>query len=936
MSLESVFKLSVIMNMIDNLTVPMAKVSSGVESSVSKLDGLNQTFAGMAKSGAVMAGVGAQIKDAAMAPVEATYETRRALGELSSLGVKDLGTLEDAARSFSDTWAGTTKADFISAAYDIKSGIASLSDEGVAGYTELAGVTAKATKSSIGEMTNLFASGYGIYKDFYSDMSDMEFGEMFSAGIATSVKQFKTTGSGMAQAIQTLGASATTAQVPLEEQLSILGMLQATMSGSEAGTKYKAFLRSATKGGEELGMSFVDANNQLLSMPEIMDLLRGKFGETMDAAEKMELQKAFGDAEAVALIDLMYGKTGDLQNNILSLYDTMGQGTGTALEMAAAINEMEPEKFQTLKQQIHNVAEDMGSTLLPTVSSAIETIGGLVKSGAEWIKNHQELTRVIMLVVLTIGGFLTIAGTLITVIGGVGVIFTKTGGLIGGFIGVIKRLPGMFDTIRIYGMYAGDGIRKGFSVIKSAGSGAISSIKNVALNIAGMAKAAAISGVNALKNMALGMAGMAKQAVMTAATAMPGLIASVWGFTAALLANPITWVVIGIAALIAGLMLLWNKCEWFRNGVMGVWNAVKSGVTALGNTIKAVFGKIVSVVGNALGAAKNAVSQKLAGIKATYEEHGGGIQGVAAVAMEGLKGIWSSGFNALDSLTGGRLSEITGKMSAAFNGMKETVSSAMEGAKQYASEKLNGMRAIYEQQGGGMRGAMAAAMSGVRTVAQDGFNAVDAMTGGKLSGIRNKFSTGIQNVKNVVSNSISWFRESGKKVMQTFSDGITSALSVPVNAVKNGLQRIRNMLPFSDAKTGPLSTLTLSGHRTLTTYATGIKKAADAPVQAVKTSLGQIGKKLMLPLSGVEEEPGTVGIDATRPPARTIERREVTHEKTESDSTSVTREKEKGVSINELILNVDFSKLRELPMLLKLIQEIEDYVNANGFTPQEE
>ena len=936
MSLESVFKLSVIMNMIDNLTVPMAKISSGVENSVSKLDGLNQTFAGMAKSGAVMAGVGSQIKNAAMAPVEATYETRRALGELSSLGVKDLGTLEEAARSFSDTWAGTAKADFISAAYDIKSGIASLSDEGVAGYTELAGVTAKATKSSIGEMTNLFASGYGIYKDFYPDMSDMEFGEMFSAGIATSVKQFKTTGSGMAQAIQTLGASATTAQVPLEEQLSILGMLQATMSGSEAGTKYKAFLRSATKGGEELGLSFTDANNQLLSMPEIMDLLRGKFGETMDAAEKMELQKAFGDAEAVALIDLMYGKTGDLQNNILSLYDSLGQGTGAALEMATAMNEMEPDKLQTLKQQIHNVAEDMGSTLLPTVSSAIDTVGRMVKSGAEWIQNHQELTRVIMLVVLATGGFLTIAGTLITVIGGVGVIFTKTGGLIGGFIGIVKRLPGMFDNIRIYGMYAGDGIRKGFSIIKSAGAGAIGSIKSVALNIGSMAKTAAISGVTALKNMALGLVGMAKQAVMTAATAMPGLISSVWGFTAALLANPITWVVIGIIALIAGLMLLWNKCEWFRNGVIGVWNAIKSGVSALGNAIKAVFGKIVSTIGNALGAAKNAISQKLAGIKSTYEAHGGGIQGVAAVAMEGLKGIWSAGFDALDGLTGGRLSEITGKMSAAFNGIKETVSTAMEGAKQYASEKLNGMRSIYEQQGGGFRGAMAAAMSGVRSAAQDGFNAVDTLTGGKLSEIRNKFSTGIQNVKNVVSNSISWFRESGKKVMQTFSDGITSALSVPVNAVKNGLQKIRNMLPFSDAKTGPLSTLTLSGHRTLTTYAAGINKAAGIPAQAVRNSLGQIGEKLELPYTRAEEEPGTAGIDATRTPVRTIERREVTREEKQSHTTSETRERNTGVNIEELILNVDFTKLKELPILLKLIQEIEDYVNANGITPQEE
>ena len=254
MSLESVFKLSLVMNMIDNLSGPMAGIASKVGADVTRLDSLSQAFGSAAKAGAVMQEMGTQIAGAALAPVEATFETRRAIGELASLGVRDLGAVENAARSFSDQWAGTTKADFISAAYDIKSGIASLSDEGVAEFTSLAALTAKATKSTAGEMTSLFATGYGIYKSYYDDLSDLEFGEIFSAGIAESVRAFKTSGSGMAQAIQTLGASATTAQVPLEEQLSVLGMLQATMGGSEAGTKYKAFLRSAAKGGEALGL----------------------------------------------------------------------------------------------------------------------------------------------------------------------------------------------------------------------------------------------------------------------------------------------------------------------------------------------------------------------------------------------------------------------------------------------------------------------------------------------------------------------------------------------------------------------------------------------------------------------------------------------------------------------------------------------------------
>lgn len=579
MSLESVFKLSLIMNMIDNLTGPMAGVTSAASGSVSKLQGVQSAFGGMAKTGMVMQEMGSQITGAVLAPVEATFETRRAIGELASLGVEDLGAVEDAARAFSDQWAGTTKADFISAAYDIKSGIASLSDEGVAEYTSLAGLTAKATKSTIGEMTSLFATGYGIYKDYYGDLSDIEFGEMFSAGIAKSVQQFKTDGSQMASAIQTLGASATTANVPLEEQLSIMGMLQATMSGSEAGTKYKAFLRSAAKGGEALGLSFLDANNQLLSMPEILDELRGKFGDTMDAAEKMELQKAFGDTEAVALIDLLYSKTGDLQDNILNMYDALGSGTGVATEMANAINETEPERFERLTQRIQNVKETIGTALLPTINDLMSKGEAVLGKVATWIEENQELVKVIMLVVLGIGGFLMIAGTVIAIVSGVGLVITKT-------VGAFKLL------------------KTGFGIAKAA---------------------------------------------------LSPLITSVWSFTAALLANPITWIVIGIVALVAAFILLWNNCEGFRNFWIGLWDKIKA---------------IAKVVADWFVAAWNAV---VSGLSAAWEAFSGffsglwnGIQSVVGVVANWFSSTWNSAVSMLQGLW----QAFSGFWSGLWNGIK--------------------------------------------------------------------------------------------------------------------------------------------------------------------------------------------------------------------------------------------------------------------------
>ena len=422
MGMDSVFRVSLVLDMVDNMTSKVQGAADGVPSAVQKM---NDAFGTMQKAGVAMTGTGTAIVGACMGTVTATFDTQDALAEVASLGVEDLGALEKAAKNFSDTWAGTTKSDFISASYDIKSGIASLTDEGVAQYTELAGLTAKATKATTADMTSLFATGYGIYKNYYSDLSDMEFGEMFSAGIATAVKNYKTSGTEMAGAIKMLGASATNANVPMEEQLAILGQLQATMSGTEAGTKYKSFLNTAASAGEKLGLNFLDANNQLLSMPDILEQLHGKYGDTIDAVEKKQLKDAFGTDEAIALIDLLYNNTDQLKTGIDDLQTSMDGGVETTKKMAETISDTPAQKFQVLKQQMHNVTEELGQGLLPAVNTGLEAMIGLVQKGSDWVSNNQETVATIMRIVAILGVFLIVAGVVTTTIGTLGKVMTS-------------------------------------------------------------------------------------------------------------------------------------------------------------------------------------------------------------------------------------------------------------------------------------------------------------------------------------------------------------------------------------------------------------------------------------------------------------------------------------------------------------------------------
>lgn len=761
MGFDGLYKLSLIMTMVDNLTGPLGKVQSKTQETTSKLEKMGNIFGGMTSGGVAMAGLGTQMEDAMMKPYMATFDTKRVIGELSSLGVENLQAIEKAAEDFSSTFAGTSKAEFITAAYDIKSGIASLSDEGIAAYTRMAGITATATNANVATMTDLFATGYGIYRDFYNEISDEEFAAMFASGIASSVQQFKTTGDGMSDAIKGLGAAATNAQVPLEEQLSVLGMLQATMSGGEAGTKYKAFLRSAVKGGEELGLSFVDAEKQMLSMPEIIDKIRGKFGETMDAAEKLELQKAFGDQEAVALIDLMYSKTDALENNIVSLAYTMKDNEAQAVKMAEAINSTDPSKFEVMKQSLHNVAEKIGNAVTPAVNGFIDKAGPVITKTGEWIDSHQKLVGTLMMVVMVLGIFLTVAGAGAAVIGGIGTICVRT----------VTGINHMKMAFRMLG-----------TLMKATAVGA--------------------------KSFVFGLAGMAKQAVITGVQALPGLISSVWSFTAALLANPVTWIVMGIVALIAALILLWKNWDKVVGFIGNVWNGftgkIREGADWIKRKIDAIPDSFLIVL---------SVIAPFIGIPALIIKHWGQIK---------------------------------------------------------------------------------------------------SFFGNLFTNMHQKASEGIQKVKNLFLNLPQTFKESGKKIMTTFAQGIVAGVMAPVNAVKGGLQKIRNMLPFSDAKTGPLSKLTLSGSKVMTTFASGMEKTQKEPAEAAEKSLKALG------LETTEAEHGAKA------------GKKAYAERTAGNPEGKDAGTEKSTIIQKLILNVKLDDIDELRKLKKLIEQMEEFTNGGS------
>ena len=84
MGMDSVFRVSLVLDMVDNMTSKVQGAADGVPSAVQKM---NDAFGTMQKAGVAMTGMGTAIVGACMGTVTATFDTQDALAEVASLGV---------------------------------------------------------------------------------------------------------------------------------------------------------------------------------------------------------------------------------------------------------------------------------------------------------------------------------------------------------------------------------------------------------------------------------------------------------------------------------------------------------------------------------------------------------------------------------------------------------------------------------------------------------------------------------------------------------------------------------------------------------------------------------------------------------------------------------------------------------------------------------
>ena len=231
--------------------------------------------------------------------------------------------------------------------------------------------------------------------------------------------------------------------------------------------------------------------------------------------------------------------------------------------------------LESLKRSFGDVALEAGNELMPAIQ---EFIGGL-QSLISWFKGLDPETKNM------IGNIAKVAA----VVGPVLILFSKmvgtvknVAGAFGTFAGAISKVTGK-DSLLRKGLSSGIGTLKDYA--KYLKTGAVEAGK--------MALEAGKSAAQFIAQKAAMLASTIATNAMAAAQSALNLIMSM---------NPITLIVIAIIALIAIIAVLWTKCEWFRDGVMTVINAIWSVIQSVASFIMNIFSTVFSVVSSVFNA----------------------------------------------------------------------------------------------------------------------------------------------------------------------------------------------------------------------------------------------------------------------------------------------------------------------------------------------
>ena len=416
-------------------------------------------------------------------------------------------------------------------------------------------------------------------------------------------------------------------------------------------------------------------------------------GKTMDEALKDtigSIKNAKTDTEALKIAQELFGKKGAaemataIRENRIDLNDLSSsmKQYGNTVESTYNNTKSPLDNAKTAMNNAKIAMANFGETALqsaaPMISKATTKVQDLTKKFTSLNDKQQQTVLKVGLVTAAIGPATVATG---------------------------KLVKGVGDTVK--------GVKKGIEY----GGKAVSAVKKVAAKIIEKTAATA-AGTTA--DTAATAATAAHTTATAAATATTGtMTAAQTALNVAMKLCPILMIVGLITGLIAAGVALyknWDKISAFGSKLWGNikkdFNNIKKSVTdsfkksgeavennvkkmtnsvknsAIGKATSTVFKAIHKTVEDNMKASTASAKKNLDEMKSAYQKNGGGIKGIVAATMTGIRNNYQRKYDEINKLTGGKLDIMVQKTREGFkkaaNSIAEKVSQAKKNASSFA------------------------------------------------------------------------------------------------------------------------------------------------------------------------------------------------------------------------------------------------------------
>ena len=404
--------------------------------------------------------------------------------------------------------------------------------------------------------------------------------------------------------------------------------------------------------------------------------------------------------------------------------------------------------------------------------------------------------------------------------------------------------------------------------------------------------AAAVGPVLIIIGKVVGAIGTIMTVVPQIAAAISGVIAFVSGTVVPALGAVVAaigWIPLAIAAVIAIIVLLWNKCDWFREAVIAVWEAIKSATIIAWNAVKeflvnlwngivetgkTVWNGLSSFFTSCWEGIQTMFTTVLTAISTFFSSVWTGIQNVVVTIGTTIQTFLSTAWTAIQTAITTILTAIQAIFTTVWNAIKTVITTVVGAIQSFITTVWNGIRSVVQTVMNTIQSVVSGVWNSVKSVTSSVLDAVKTAVsnvftnvvssirtamGNVYSTVESGFNKAVGFIKGLASSAFTW----GVDMINGIVNGIKSCIGKVIDAVSDVANAIRSYLHFSVPDVGPLTDY----ESWMPDFMSGLAKGIERSRGMVQKAVGGVAADMVISpkLSALEHsQRQTDSVDSVR------------------------------------------------------------------------